>query len=83
MRQKGQLYIGDKALDLATKMVTAHANVEPANELLTALFGGVGLLCEKNQACTGAPDWLPRDSDGNRLAYDPYSRGTETNSKLT
>lgn len=59
--QEGQVERRDEALNLAAKVVAVDADVEAANELLAALFGGVGLFGEEDEAGTGAPGWFLQD----------------------
>lgn len=61
--QEGQVEGRDEALNLAAKVVAVDADVEAANELLAALFGGVGLLGEEDEAGAGAPGRFLEDSE--------------------
>lgn len=60
--EEGQVDRGDEALNLAAKVVAVDADVEAADELLAALFGGVCLFGEEDEAGAGAPDGLLLDS---------------------
>lgn len=59
--EKGEVQVGDEALNLAAKVVAVDADSEPADELLAALFGGVGLVRKEDEAGAGAPDGLGED----------------------
>ena len=61
--QEGQVEGRDEALDLAAKVVAVDADVEAADELLAALFGGVGLFGEEDEAGAGAPGGLLEDPE--------------------
>lgn len=60
LRQKGQRHVRHKTLDLAPKVVPVHPDGQPADEFLTALLGGVGLLCEEDESRAGTPGWFVR-----------------------
>lgn len=60
--QKWQIDGSNEALDLAAKVVAVDANVEATNEFLAALFGGVCLFGEDDEAGAGAPDGFLLDS---------------------
>ncbi|RBQ66667.1 hypothetical protein VDGD_21657 [Verticillium dahliae] len=64
--QKRQLEVGDKRLDLATKVVAVDAHGEPADEGLAALLGrgGDGLVGEQDGAGAGAPDGAAFGDEG-------------------
>lgn len=60
LRQKGQLNVGYKALNLSTKMISMHADVQPSNKLLAALLCGIRFLGKENEPRASAPGWLSR-----------------------
>lgn len=66
--EKGQVERRLEALNLAAKVVAVDADVEAADELLAALFGGVGLVGEEDEAGAGSPDGLLLGSEESTLA---------------
>jgi hypothetical protein len=68
--QEGQVEGRDEALNLAAEMVAVDADVEAADERLAALFGGVGLFGEEDEASASAPSRFLEDSrERIRLAF--------------
>lgn len=63
--EEGQGEAGFEALDLAAEVVAVHADAEPADEFLAALFGGIGFVREEDQAGASSPDWFLLDSAPN------------------